>query len=117
MQVGLHHHREQGLVDPAAPFQQAGEERPDAQLRDPQLQIPGRGRIVADREPLRWVVRWSVRSYGPAPITAVSLGLDQRLIQRLRRLPDPISDLSGLQCVNNSSRAEWSKAIVRCVLP
>ncbi len=44
MQIGLHHHGEQRLVDPAAPFQQRGEERAGPQLRDPQLQIPrGRG--------------------------------------------------------------------------
>jgi hypothetical protein len=44
VQVGLHHHREQRLVDPAAAFQQAGEERAGAQFRDPQLQIPRGGR-------------------------------------------------------------------------
>jgi hypothetical protein len=44
MQIGLHHHREQRLVDPPAPLQQAGEERPGPQLGDAQLQIPGRGR-------------------------------------------------------------------------
>jgi hypothetical protein len=42
VQVGLHHHGEQRLVDPPAALQQRGEERPGAQLRDPQLQIPGR---------------------------------------------------------------------------
>jgi hypothetical protein len=42
VQVGLHHHREQRLVDAAAPFQQRREERAGTQLRDPQLQIPGR---------------------------------------------------------------------------
>ncbi len=42
MQVGLHHHREQRLIHPAAALQQRREERPGAELRDPQLQIPGR---------------------------------------------------------------------------
>jgi hypothetical protein len=43
VQVGLHHHREQRLIDPAAPFQQRGEERPGLQLGNPQLQVTGRG--------------------------------------------------------------------------
>ena len=44
VQIGLHDHREQGLIDPPAALQQAGEERPGPQLGDAQLQIPGRGR-------------------------------------------------------------------------
>jgi hypothetical protein len=32
VQVGLHHHREQRLIDPPAPLQQGGEERAGAQL-------------------------------------------------------------------------------------
>jgi hypothetical protein len=35
VQVGLHDHREQGLVDPTAPLEQRGEEGPGPQLRDP----------------------------------------------------------------------------------
>jgi hypothetical protein len=42
VQVGLHDHREQRLIDPPAPLQQAREERPGPQLRDLQLQIPSR---------------------------------------------------------------------------
>ena len=44
VQIRLHDHREQGLIDPAAALQQAGEERPGPQLGDAQLQIPSRGR-------------------------------------------------------------------------
>jgi hypothetical protein len=29
------------------------------------------------------------------------LGLDQRLIDRLGRLPDPVINLGGLQCIQN----------------
>jgi hypothetical protein len=44
VQVGLHDHREQGLIHPATPIQQGREERTGAQLRDPQPQITsGRG--------------------------------------------------------------------------
>jgi hypothetical protein len=55
MQMGLHDDREQDLVDPPAALQQAREERPGPQLRDPQFQVSRRGRqrpgtgSVADR--------------------------------------------------------------------
>ena len=39
--VGLHHHREQGPIDPAAPLEDRREETPVAQLRDRQLHIAG----------------------------------------------------------------------------
>ena len=39
-----HDHTPQCLVDPAAGLEQAREERPDPNLRDPQLDIAGRGR-------------------------------------------------------------------------
>jgi hypothetical protein len=39
----FHHHRIQGLVDPAAALQDDREERPLTQLRDRQLHIPGLG--------------------------------------------------------------------------
>jgi hypothetical protein len=38
--VGLHHDREQRLIDAAAVLQQGGEERARTQLRDPQIEIP-----------------------------------------------------------------------------
>ncbi len=38
--VGLHHHREQGPVDASAPLQQRREERPGPQLGDLQLEVP-----------------------------------------------------------------------------
>ncbi len=41
VQIGLHHHREQALIDPAAPLQQRREKRTGPQLGDPQLEIPG----------------------------------------------------------------------------
>ena len=69
VQVGLHDHREQRLVDPAPALEQRGEERPGPQLRDPQLQVTrGRGqrprpRPVALRRPLgRCVPRGRRRS-------------------------------------------------------
>ena len=44
VQVGLHHDGVEGLIDAAAPLEQRREERPQPQLRDVQVQIPGRGR-------------------------------------------------------------------------
>jgi hypothetical protein len=39
--VGLHGDRVQGLIDPATPLEQGGEETAGAQLRDRQIQIAG----------------------------------------------------------------------------
>ena len=60
--VGLHHHREQGPVDAPAPFQDRREEAALAQLRDLQLNVAGLGGQQPSRLPLRCVVRVSVRS-------------------------------------------------------
>jgi hypothetical protein len=43
MDVCLHDHRVQGLVDPAPPLQQLGEEAPCPQLGDRQVQVAGLG--------------------------------------------------------------------------
>jgi hypothetical protein len=97
VQVGLHDHREQRLIHPPAAFQQRREERPGPQLRDPQLQIPGRGRErlgavpVALRDPLAGAfVRAGADHRG-------QLGLDQRLIDRRRGLPDSFFDITTLE--------------------
>jgi hypothetical protein len=66
--LGLHDHREQRPVDPAAGLQQRREERSLPQLGDPQLDITGLVDSSRLRVPLRWVVRVSVRSYRLAPI-------------------------------------------------
>ncbi len=99
VQVGLHHHREQRLIDPPPAFQQRGEERPGAQLGDPQLQIPGRSgqgpgsrSVALSGAGLGALVRAGADHRG-------QLGLDQRLIQRLGRRPDSIVNLGGLQCL------------------
>jgi hypothetical protein len=98
MQVGLHHHREQRLVDPAAPLQQAGEERPGPQLGGPQLQVPGRGgqqpraMPIALGEPGLGALVWSSADH------AGELGLDERLIDRLGGLADAVIDLRNLEC-------------------
>ena len=116
VQVGLHHHREQRLVDPAAPLQQRREERPGPQLRDPQLQIP-RGRGQRPR-PGAVALRGALdrcAPTGPAPITAVRFGVDQRLVQRLGRDPDPVIDIGGLQCLRAARAGQtgpWPSCVV-----
>jgi hypothetical protein len=101
VQVGLHHHREQRLIHPPPAFQQRREERPGPQLRDPQLQIPGRGR----QDPRPMPVPLGQPRLGP-PVRAGAdhrrqLGLDQRLIDRARGPPDPVIDIGRLQRIQH----------------
>src|SRR4051794_13415884 len=51
--VGLHHHRIQRLVDAAARLQDAGEERSLAELGDPQLDVAAFVASSLGRVPLR----------------------------------------------------------------
>ena len=97
VQVGLHHHREQGLVHPPAAFQQGREERPGPQLRDPQFQIPG-GR---GQHPRPVPVPLRQPRLGPLVRAGADhrsqLGFDQRLIDRAGGLSDPVVDIGRLQ--------------------
>jgi hypothetical protein len=97
MQIRLHDRREQCLIDPPTPLQQAREERPRPQLRDPQLQIPGRRREqpgtgpVADRGA-------GLRSFPESRADhALSLRIDQRLIHALRGDSHALIHAGGLQ--------------------
>lgn len=101
MQVGLHDDREQGLVDPASAFEQAGEERTGAQFRDPQLQIPGRGdqRAGAMAVALGGAFRGTLVEAGSDGVG--ELGLDQRLVDRFGGAADPVADSGGLECVED----------------
>ena len=71
--VGLHHHREQRPVDPAAPLQQRREERSLTQLRDLQLDIAGLASTTT-AVGARCAGSCASRSAraGPAPMTAVA---------------------------------------------
>jgi hypothetical protein len=109
VQIGLHHHREQRLVDPPPAFQQRREERAGAQLRDPQLQIPGRGREDAGS---RAVALGGAALGALVPAGADHRGelrLDQRLIQRLGRGPDAVVDLGGFQCLEELQQGRLVK--------
>ena len=52
---------------------------------------------VRGRDPLRCAVRWSLRSLpGAGTDHAGQLGVDQRLVDRLRRGPNPVLDATSL---------------------
>jgi hypothetical protein len=96
VQVGLHDHREQRLVDPTPAFQQAREERSGPKLGDPQLQVTsGRGQDPAPR-----AVALSRALIGAFPRARADhtgqLGVDQRLVDRLGRRADPVLNTGSL---------------------
>jgi hypothetical protein len=97
VQIGLHHHREQRLVDPPVALQQRGKDRPGPQLRNPQLQIPGRrgespraGAVALGGPIFGAFVRAGADHRG-------QLRLDQRRIQRLGRRADAVIDVGNFQ--------------------
>ena len=101
VQVGLHHHREQALIDSAAALQQRRKERPRPQLGDPQLQVSGDStqracpRPVALIDPhLGALVRAGANHRG-------QLRVDQRLIDGLGGLLDPISGIGIAECIQH----------------
>jgi hypothetical protein len=110
MQVGLHDHREQGLVDPAAPLQQAGKERPGPQLGDPQLQIPRRGgqhpraMAVALGQPLGRPLMWGGTDHRR------QLSFDQGLVDRLGGLADAVIHLRGHKCIQDLQQCRLVKS-------
>ena len=121
MQVCLHDHREQRLVDPAPALQQAREERSRPQLRDPQLQISGRrgqqslSGPVSDR-------RAALGAFQEAGTDhALGLRIDQRLIHALRGHPHALIHAGGLQRLQqfqqgrlvHSHRAKSSRELIR----
>lgn len=97
MQVGLHHNGEQGLVDPAALLEQRGEKRPLAEFGDLEVQVPGRRR----EEPgpgavsLGSAVGVALESVG-ADVRG-GLRVDELLVKRFGRQPDPISDVGEFE--------------------
>ena len=101
MDIGLHHNGEQGLVDAAAALEQGGEERPGAQLRDFQVEVPGRG---AQRP---WPGAVAV---GCAVAGAFKRGsadkcarfrIDQFLIESFGRCADAVGDVGEFEFSNH----------------
>jgi hypothetical protein len=116
VQVGLHHDRDQGLVDPAAPLQQAGEERPGPQLGDPQLQIPGRGRQQPRPVPVALGNAGLGALVGGGADHLGELGLDQGLVDRLGGLTDAVVNLRGRESVQDLQQCRLVKGHRACVL-
>ena len=97
VQVGLHHHRVQGLVHPAAALQQGREKRAGTQLGDLQVQIPRSGRQRPGPGPV---------ALGGARLGALERGstnergrlrLDELLIQGFSRGTNPIGNIGEFQ--------------------
>ena len=97
--VGLHHHRIQGLVDPAAGFEDGREERALPQFRDPQLDVAGLGRQQ---------LRAGAVAFGHPVLAAfVAVGadhargfeLDQLLQHGADRLADHVNAVAGAERV------------------
>ena len=95
MHVGLHHHREQRPVDPAPPLQHRGEERPAAQLRDPQLDVARFGR-QQPRPSAVALVRARLGALVQAGADHLRrLGVDQRLEHHLDARTDHVHIATG----------------------
>jgi hypothetical protein len=97
MQVGLHHDREQRLIDAAAPFQQDGEERPLPELRDLQSEVPGgRGQV-----PRAAAVAMGDAVAGPLERGGADdpgrLRIDQLLIELLGHRADAVGDIGEFE--------------------
>jgi len=101
LQVGLHDHREQGLIHPPTPVEQGREERPGAQLRDPQPQITrGRGHGAGSGA----VALVAARRAAFPRLSADrgrQLGLDQRLVHGFGGDPDAFIGITGLERVQD----------------
>ena len=93
VQIGFHHHGEQRLVDPPAPFEQGGEERAGPQLRDPQIKFPS-GRRQHSSSAAVAVGSALIGAFERASADERGrFGVDQLLIERFRRDPDSVGDV------------------------
>jgi hypothetical protein len=107
----LHQHRIQGLVDPAAGFEDGREERALPQFRDPQLDVAGLGRQQ---------LRAGTVAFGHPVLAAfIAVGADHpggfELDQLLQHDADRLAIMSTPSPVRNASSnsdgADWDKAI------
>lgn len=73
MRIGLHHHREQALIDPAAPLHNDGKNEPLPSLGMRTSKFPAAVLMIRDRDPLPWFVLVSVRSCGPGRVATTAL--------------------------------------------
>ncbi len=97
--VGLHHHRVEGLIDPATRLQDAREERAAAELRNLELDIAGLGgqqtrssAVAVSGAALGTFVAFGADHFG-------GFGLDQLLQYEPDGLADQIHAVTGAECV------------------
>jgi RNA polymerase sigma-70 factor, ECF subfamily len=109
VQIRLHHDREQGLINPAAPLQQRGEERPCPQFGDPQLQIPRRGAQHAGPMAVALGETGVGALMGCSADHVGELGLDQGLVDGLGSLADAVIDLRGRECIQDLQQCRLVK--------
>jgi len=95
--VGLHHHRVQRLVDPAAGFEDHREERAFAELGDPQLQVAGLGGQRSWTGPVAFgdPLIGALIAGGADPLRG--FGFDQLLQHELDRLADQVHAITGTE--------------------
>ncbi len=98
--VGLHHHRIQGLIDPPARCEYLRKERPFRNAGIPRARSPAFVEGTRGRCPLRCVVRPSARSHAPAPkravaSTPINCWSAQRASSRTRSVPSPTLSASS----------------------
>jgi hypothetical protein len=99
MHIGLHDHRQQRPVDPAARLQQRREERALPQLRDAQLHIAGLGRQQPGAGAVAVGGALLGSLIGPSADALGGLDLDQRLEHQGEPLADDVQVTASAQCI------------------
>jgi hypothetical protein len=97
--VGLHHHRVEGPVDPPAPIEDAREEAAMAQLRDRQVHIPGLRRQQARPGAVALVGPRVGPLMGFGADERGCFGIDEGLEDHLHALADQVDVTAGAQRV------------------
>ena len=104
--VGLHHHREQGPVDAPAPLEDGGEERSLPQLGDLELHIPG----LRGQQAVPAAVALGRSSFGALEALGADdigrLGLDQRLQDELDAFADHVDVPAGADRVEQAGHVK-----------
>ena len=114
MQICFHHDRELRLVNPAAPLQQGREERALPQLRGLQLEIPSRGRQGSRARPITQTGAVDAAFERGGADEGGRFRIDQLLVERLVATLIRSGTSVSFSWASRSSKADWSRAIVRC---
>ena len=99
MDVGLHDHGIEGLVDPPAGLQDGREEAPLPELGDGQLHVPGLGREHPGPVPVALVAPRTGPLIAVRPDLGGELDLDQLLADQGGCFFDEVEALTGSECV------------------